>query len=219
MSSKRSRAMKYLPMLFAWQYGLCTECSKPLRMLETPDPRYRPDRPTVDHVKPLSEGGSNWIDNFKRFMLSCNGLRNARRQPSKWPKGCCRRCGKCKELPRYRNCLACRKAVVFAWKRSQILKDCPEEFMVAEQISDAVVITFKQLLDEHLPGHEVQGIHDHPSGQPGFLVHVNKANIGQAMKLPAAVSGYPIYFVHTRCLSPDKRADLAKELGWAKPAG
>lgn len=57
---------KALRLRIAYYDGLCWICSKPYE--------------AVDHVKPLSKGGSNWPANLRPICRDCNS-----RKASKWP--------------------------------------------------------------------------------------------------------------------------------------
>lgn len=59
--------------MFAEQKGLCAYCAKPMLCshINTRHPRYF----TVDHILPVSAGGTWAVDNLLLVCLSCNRLK------------------------------------------------------------------------------------------------------------------------------------------------
>jgi hypothetical protein len=101
---KRQRARRHLRQLIERQGGLCTECGLALKVDLIGYPGMHAEKPTIDHVVPLSMGGPNSIDNLEAVHQRCNGLRAARMNP---PAKLCR-CGRARENTTFRRCLRCR---------------------------------------------------------------------------------------------------------------
>lgn len=64
-----------IQLLFVAQKGKCAE----------PSCKVKLDKYHVDHVMPLSRGGTNWPDNLQLLCPSCN-LRKHRRDPYEWAR-------------------------------------------------------------------------------------------------------------------------------------
>lgn len=122
---QRQKARKHILHLLTQQGGTCHWCPKPLACWQSPPPNviHRSDTTVVcslpggektywwasiDHVKPLSEGGSNKIDNLVAACKPCNSSRSTVKVIPLW-QGAekCRKCGKEKN-PGYKKCSACR---------------------------------------------------------------------------------------------------------------
>lgn len=71
---KRDRAKRLFDLVFERHGGLCAYCGRPTRR-----PRAglhgAPDRATLDHVVPRSEGGPLTARNLVLACLACNGER------------------------------------------------------------------------------------------------------------------------------------------------
>ena len=72
--------------------GKCCSCNKPLHFGENP---IADDYPTIDHIKPLSKGGSHEWDNVQLMCRFCNNSKGAkyeeRTDKSRTIKGDCNR--------------------------------------------------------------------------------------------------------------------------------
>lgn len=74
--NRRRRARKrQRDKLLAQQGNRCAECSLPM-LLDSPFDR--PDSVTIDHVIPMSAGGSNKRENMELVHTRCNYARNRR---------------------------------------------------------------------------------------------------------------------------------------------
>jgi 5-methylcytosine-specific restriction endonuclease McrA len=73
--------------LFEAQDGICPPCQKPLDLKQVPN---SPFYPTLDHVVPASEDGSNRLDNLLLTHRVCNA-RRGNRPPTAFEQGWLRR--------------------------------------------------------------------------------------------------------------------------------
>lgn len=82
-SSKRNKQLrKYArektASVLKRQGNICAECGKPMRIEFIGTGISHGDRPTIDHIKPLSEGGSNRLENLELVHSHCNKTRDKR---------------------------------------------------------------------------------------------------------------------------------------------
>lgn len=77
-NAEGSHTVEEVNAIFARQRGLCANCKK--KLIQNGDGKYH-----VDHIVPLSKGGSNWASNLQCLCPGCN-LRKAAKHPLDWAK-------------------------------------------------------------------------------------------------------------------------------------
>jgi len=61
--------------LFRLQNGKCFWCNEEMHFSE--GQHYQPRRVTIDHILPVSQGGTHELDNLVAACLECNSKRNS----------------------------------------------------------------------------------------------------------------------------------------------
>jgi 5-methylcytosine-specific restriction endonuclease McrA len=78
LGAEGSHTGKDVQAIFDSQRGLCANCKK--KLFKSGENKFH-----VDHIAPLSKGGSNWPSNLQCLCPSCN-LRKSAKDPLDWAK-------------------------------------------------------------------------------------------------------------------------------------
>lgn len=111
----RKDARKRFYELLKCQGSDCAECGDPMVILPEGQHTSNMYQATIDHKVPISEGGSNAIENLELVHRQCNLIRNSRRQVPIQRSLVCKHCGVPRDVPKRKYCRECRRGFAFMW--------------------------------------------------------------------------------------------------------